>query len=241
MTETEPGRPLLELCDIHTYYGDSYILQGESLELRQGQCLALLGRNGAGKTTTLRSIVGLTPIRKGRITFNGKTISDIPTHRIIGQGIGYVPENRGIFSSLTVREHVDVAMWARGCSPTRREEVLAIFPRLSERMGHLGHQLSGGEQQMLAIARAMLADPILLILDEPSEGLAPVIVEEVRATLARIKQTGTSILLVEQNAAMALSLADSVTVLSQGMVQFSGTPAGLEARPEIKNAYLGIS
>jgi branched-chain amino acid transport system ATP-binding protein len=241
MTETEPGQLLLEVCDIHTYYGESYILQGESLELRQGQCLALLGRNGAGKTTTLRSIVGLTPIRKGRIAFNGKTISDMPTHRIIRQGIGYVPENRGIFNSLTVREHIEVAMWASGCSTARRDGVLAIFPRISERMEHLGHQLSGGEQQMLAIARAMLADPVLLILDEPSDGLAPVIVEEVRATLARIKQTGTSILLVEQNAAMALSLADSVTVLSQGMVQFSGTPAGLEARPEIKNAYLGIS
>lgn len=241
MTETKSGQPLLEVCDIHTYYGESYILQGESLELRQGQCLALLGRNGAGKTTTLRSIVGLTPIRKGRITFNGKTISDMPTHRIIKQGIGYVPENRGIFSSLTVREHIEVAMWACGCSTAWRDEVLAIFPRISERMEHLGHQLSGGEQQMLAIARAMLADPVLLILDEPSEGLAPVIVDEVRATLARIKQTGMSILLVEQNAAMALSLADTVTVLSQGMVQFSGTPAGLEAQLDIKNAYLGIS
>ncbi|TDR34162.1 ABC transporter ATP-binding protein [Aquamicrobium defluvii] len=241
MTETNPSRPLLELCDIHTYYGESYILQGESLELRHGQCLALLGRNGAGKTTTLRSIVGLTPIRRGRIAFNGKTISDMSTHRIIAQGIGYVPENRGIFGSLTVREHIEVAMWARGCSAARRDQVLAIFPRISERMGHLGHQLSGGEQQMLAIARAMLADPVLLILDEPSEGLAPVIVEEVRATLARIKETGTSILLVEQNAAMAMSLADTVTVLSQGMVQFAGTPAGLEARADIKNAYLGIS
>ena len=241
MTATKKGRPLLELCDIHTYYGESYILQGESLELRQGQCLALLGRNGAGKTTTLRSIVGLTPIRKGHIAFNGKTISELPTHRIIRQGIGYVPENRGIFSSLTVREHIEVAMWARGCSTARRDQVLAIFPRISERMGHLGHQLSGGEQQMLAIARAMLADPLLLILDEPSEGLAPIIVEEVRATLAQIKETGTSVLLVEQNAAMALSLADTVTVLSQGKVQFSGTPAGLEAQPGIKNAYLGIS
>ncbi|OYR23334.1 ABC transporter family protein [Brucella thiophenivorans] len=189
----------------------------------------------------MRSIVGLTPIRRGRIAFNGKTISDMSTHRIIAQGIGYVPENRGIFGSLTVREHIEVAMWARGCSAARRDQVLAIFPRISERMGHLGHQLSGGEQQMLAIARAMLADPVLLILDEPSEGLAPVIVEEVRATLAQIKESGTSILLVEQNAAMAMSLADTVTVLSQGTVQFSGTPAGLEARSDIKNAYLGIS
>lgn len=241
MNHTKPSSPLLEVNDIHTYYGESYILQGESLTLRRGECLALLGRNGAGKTTTLRSIVGLTPIRRGSISFNGKTIGKLPTHDIIRLGIGYVPENRGIFTSLTVREHIEVAMWANGCTPARRDEVLAIFPRISERLGHYGHQLSGGEQQMLSIARAMLSNPDLLILDEPSEGLAPVIVEEVRATLERIKKSGTSILLVEQNAAMALSLADSVTVLSQGVVQFSGTPAELEAQPEIKNAYLGIS
>lgn len=232
---------LLSVTDIHTYYGDSHVLQGVSLQVRPGECVALLGRNGAGKTTTLRSIVGLTPVRSGRISFAGGDITRKPTYRSIRDGIGYVPEDRGIFSSLTVREHLDVSMWASGKPAARRDAVLQVFPRIAERMDHFGQQLSGGEQQMLAVARALLADPALLILDEPSEGLAPIIVAEVRDTLLRIKETGTSILLVEQNVAMATALADSVTVLSQGTVQFSGTPAELEARPEIKDTYLGIA
>lgn len=236
-----PGGPILAVSDIHTYYGDSHILQGVSLEVRRGECTALLGRNGAGKTTTLRSIVGLTPARSGRIVLGNQDISGWTTHKIVRLGLGYVPENRGTFSTLTVREHLMVAVWASGVSSQRLDQILAIFPRISERLDNLGQQLSGGEQQMLSIARALLGDPDLLVLDEPSEGLAPIIVDEVRDTLARIKENGTSILLVEQNAEMALSLADSVTILSQGRVQFSGTPAELEQAPRISDAYLGIS
>ena len=239
---TEPaGAPLLDVRDIHTYYGDSHVLQGVSLTVGPGECVALLGRNGAGKTTTLRSIVSLTPVRTGHVAFNGAEITRWPTHRIIRQGIGYVPEDRGIFSSLTVREHLDVALWAGKQTTEQRDEMLEIFPRLSERMGHFGQQLSGGEQQMLAIARALLTKPKLLVLDEPSEGLAPIIIDEVRETLDRVKKTGTSILLVEQNVAMALALADRVLVLSQGMVQFTGTPAELEQQPTIMDTYLGIA
>jgi branched-chain amino acid transport system ATP-binding protein len=233
--------PLLTLSDIHTYYGDSHILQGISLDVGEKECVALLGRNGAGKTTTLRSIVGLTPVRRGKLAFENQDITRWTTHRTIRAGMGYVPEDRGIFSSLTVREHLDVARWASGQKTDRREEVLQVFPRIAERMGHFGQQLSGGEQQMMAIARALLTSPKLLLLDEPSEGLAPIIVEEVRDTLARVKQTGTSILLVEQNVAMALALADRVVVLSQGVIQFTGTPDELAARPEIKETYLGIA
>lgn len=232
---------LLTATEMHTYYGDSHVLHGVSLQVNRGECVSLLGRNGAGKSTTLRSIVGLTPVRSGTITFAGKDITRNPTHRSIREGIGYVPEDRGIFSSLTVREHLDVAMWANGKSVSQRDEVLKLFPRIAERMGHFGQQLSGGEQQMLAIARALLSEPELLILDEPSEGLAPIIVEEVRDTLLRIKEGGTSILLVEQNVALATAVADSVTVLSQGIVQFTGTPAELEAQPEIKETHLGIA
>src|SRR6056297_4160518 len=232
---------LLTATEMHTYYGDSHVLHGVSLQVNRGECVSLLGRNGAGKSTTLRSILGLTPARSGTITFAGKDITRNPTHRNIREGIGYVPEDRGIFSSLTVREHLDVAMWANGKSVSQRDEVLKLFPRISERMGHFGQQLSGGEQQMLAIARALLAEPELLILDEPSEGLAPIIVEEERDTLLRIKGRGTSILLVEQNVAMAMAVADSLTVLSQGIVQFSGTPAELEAQPDIKETHLGIA
>lgn len=239
--EADNAVPLLDIKDIHTYYGDSHVLQSVSLKVNPGECVALLGRNGAGKTTTLRSIVGLTPARSGSIRFAGEEVVRWPTHRTIRHGIGYVPEDRGIFSSLSVREHLDVALWAGGQNMARRDEVISIFPRIAERMDHFGQQLSGGEQQMLAIARAMLTDPKLLILDEPSEGLAPIIVAEVRETLARVKQTGTSILLVEQNVAMALALADTVVVLSQGRVQFNGTPAELEAQPEIKDTYLGIA
>lgn len=236
-----PGQPLLTVDDIHTYYDDSHILQGVSLEVDIGECLAILGRNGAGKTTTLRSIVGLTPVRRGTIRFGDTPIERQPTFRSIRKGMGYVPEDRGIFSSLTVEEHLDVARWASGATAERIEEILRIFPRLGERQQHFGQQLSGGEQQMLAIARALVSDPKLLILDEPSEGLAPVLVEDVLQALSRVRHGGTSILLVEQNVAMALALADRVVVLSQGRLQFTGTPQELQSRPDIKETYLGIA
>ena len=232
--------PLLSVDQIHTYYGDSHVLQGVSLAVQPNQCLALLGRNGAGKTTILRSIMRLTPSRRGTITFADTEITDRPTHKIVRSGIGYVPENRGIFPSLTVREHLQMASWASAANPERLDQVIEFFPRLAERMDHFGQQLSGGEQQMLAIARALLSGPPLLILDEPSEGLAPIIVDEVCDTLARIRSEGTAILLVEQNVTMALKLADQVAVISQGLVQFEGTADDLNARPDVKEIYLGI-
>ena len=232
--------PLLSVDHIHTYYGDSHVLQGVSLAVQPNQCLALLGRNGAGKTTILRSIMRLTPPRRGTITFADTEITERPTHKIVRSGIGYVPENRGIFPSLTVREHLQMASWASAANPERLDQVIEFFPRLAERMDHFGQQLSGGEQQMLAIARALLSGPPLLILDEPSEGLAPIIVDEVCDTLARIRSEGTAILLVEQNVTMALKLADQVAVISQGLVQFEGTADDLNARPDVKEIYLGI-
>lgn len=232
---------LLAVSDIHTYYGDSHILHGVSFDVRKGECLALLGRNGAGKTTTLRSIVGLTPVRAGQVSFRGEDITTLPPHRRTRLDISYVPEDRGIFPSLTVDEHLKVAAWAAGKKGLPRDDILDLFPRLGERLGNFGEQLSGGEQQMLAVGRALMANPDLLILDEPSEGLAPVIVDHITDTLVRIKGKGTTILLVEQNVGMALALADRLAILSQGRVVFNGTPGELKADPRIMSIHLGVS
>ncbi|MBM3486488.1 MAG: ABC transporter ATP-binding protein [Alphaproteobacteria bacterium] len=233
---------MLELDDVHTYYGDSHVLQGISLTVEARTCVALLGRNGVGKSTTLRSIIGLTPARRGRITLRGEDITRLPTYRIMAKGVGFVPEDRGIFPSLTVQEHLDVAYAVnRGRSGRRPpDEIYAMFPRLAERRGNYGNQLSGGEQQMLAIGRALVGAPELLILDEPTEGLAPVIIEALEADMRRIKQSGTTMLLVEQNYEVATSLADAVYVLNQGRIQFTGTPATLEANSDVKRTYLGV-
>jgi branched-chain amino acid transport system ATP-binding protein len=233
---------MLEVDDIHTYYGDSHVLQGISLGVAEGRCVALLGRNGVGKTTTLKSILGYAPPRRGRIIFSGRDITGLPTFDIVQLGIGYVPEDRGIFPSLTVHEHLLMASAAARRRPARRtpEEIYALFPRLAERRGNHGNQTSGGEQQMLAIGRALVAAPDLLLLDEPSEGLAPVIIETLEEKLHEIKRMGTTILLVEQNYELATALADDVYVLSQGRVQFGGPPAALEANEELKHTYLGV-
>lgn len=233
---------MLHIDNIHTYYGDSHILQGVSLSVSGSQCVAILGRNGAGKTTTLRSIVGLTPARRGRISFHGKNITDIPTYRTVRMGIAYVPEDRGIFPSVTVDEHLGIALNASRGRPSRRsrDHVYGIFPRLAARRRSLGGQLSGGEQQMLAIGRALITGPDLIILDEPSEGLAPVIVERLEAVLNDVKKEGTPILLVEQNYHLATSLADHVYVLNQGSVKFSGTTAELAANEDIRRTYLSL-
>jgi branched-chain amino acid transport system ATP-binding protein len=233
---------MLELDDIHTYYGDSHVLQGISLGVAEGRCVALLGRNGVGKTTTLKSILGYAPPRRGRIAFRGRDITRMPIYDIVQLGIGYVPEDRGIFPSLTVHEHLLMAASAARKRPARRspDEIYALFPRLAERRTNYGNQTSGGEQQMLAIGRTLVAAPDLLILDEPSEGLAPVIIEMLEEKLHDIKRAGTTILLVEQNYELATALADHVYVLSQGRVQFSGPPAALEANEELKHTYLGV-
>jgi branched-chain amino acid transport system ATP-binding protein len=233
---------MLKIEHLHTYYGESHILQGVDLCVTTAQCVAVLGRNGAGKTTTLRSILGLTPARHGRVVFNGVDITRLPTHRIVKSGIAFVPEDRGIFPTVTVEEHLAIAHGASRHRPRRKpvEYVFEIFPRLSERRKSLGGQLSGGEQQMLAIGRALVAGPDLMILDEPSEGLAPVIIEKLEAVLKDIKASGTAILLVEQNYHLAIQLADHVYVLSQGRVQFAGDTQSLIANDDIRRTYLSV-
>jgi branched-chain amino acid transport system ATP-binding protein len=233
---------MLKVEHLHTYYGESHILQGVELSVGPAQCVAILGRNGAGKTTTLRSIVGLTPARRGHVIFNGADITKLATHRIVKSGIAFVPEDRGIFPTVTVEEHLAIAYGASRHRPKRKpvEHVFDVFPRLAERRKSLGGQLSGGEQQMLAIGRALVAGPDLMILDEPSEGLAPVIVEKLEAVLRDIKASGIPILLVEQNYHLATQLADHVYVLSQGRVQFTGDTKALIANEDVRRTYLSV-
>jgi branched-chain amino acid transport system ATP-binding protein len=233
---------MLKVEHLHTYYGESHVLQGIDLFVAPGQCVAVLGRNGAGKTTTLRSVLGLTPARRGRVVFNGIDITRLPTHRIVKLGIAFVPEDRGIFPTVTVEEHLALAYGASKHRPRRKpiEHVFEIFPRLAERRRSLGGQLSGGEQQMLAIGRALVAGPDLMILDEPSEGLAPVIIEKLEAVLKDVKASGIPVLLVEQNYHLATQLADYVYVLSQGRVQFAGDTQSLIANEDVRRTYLCV-
>jgi branched-chain amino acid transport system ATP-binding protein len=233
--------PLLHLDDVHSYYGDSHILHGVSLAVTPGRVLTLLGRNGAGKTTVLKSIIGIVRPRSGRIVFAGGEIAGQASYRIARGGIGYVPETRGIFPSLTVLENLTLA--ARR-SPAANgwtlERVYALFPRLAERRASGGATLSGGEQQMLSIARALLTNPRLLLLDEPTEGLAPLIVAEIEAVLSGLKAEGLAILLVEQKLDFALAFADAIAVLGKGRIRWTGTPAEFAAADEVKHAWLGV-
>ena len=201
---------------LHTFYGKSHILHGVGLEVAEGRITALLGRNGAGKTTTLRSVMALTPPREGHVRIFGTDATGWPTYRIAALGVGYVPEGRRIFPNLTVEENLKVPAGRSG--PWTIGRIYQLFPRLAERQSNRGRQLSGGEQEMLAIARALLINPRLLILDEPSQGLAPLVVREVFAIVARMRQEGISILLVEQNARMSLEIADDAYVLDDGHV-----------------------
>ncbi|HEY7246139.1 MAG TPA: ABC transporter ATP-binding protein [Xanthobacteraceae bacterium] len=229
---------MLSVQDVHTYYGDSYILQGVTLELQPGQIVALLGRNGVGKTTLVRSIIGLTPARGGRILFKGQDITRMPAHRIARMGIGLVPQGRHVFRSLTVKEHLQVT--ARGQGRWDLANVLDLFPNLHSRLRSLAGKLSGGEQQMLAAARALIGNPALLLMDEPTEGLAPLTVRELGRTIASLKRAGTSILLVEQQLAFALRYADIVFIMSKGRIVHRCSPAELAEDAEIKTRYLGI-
>jgi branched-chain amino acid transport system ATP-binding protein len=233
---------MLRVEHLHTYYGESHVLQGIDLSVAPAQCVAVLGRNGAGKTTTLRSVLGLTPARRGRVVFNGIDITRLPTHRIVKLGLAFVPEDRGIFPTVTVEEHLAIAYSASKHRPRRKpiEHVFEIFPRLAERRRSFGGQLSGGEQQMLAIGRALVAGPDLMILDEPSEGLAPVIIEKLEAVLKDVKASGIPVLLVEQNYHLATQLADYVYVLSQGRVQFAGDTQSLIANEDVRRTYLSV-
>jgi branched-chain amino acid transport system ATP-binding protein len=229
---------ILEIRGIDTYYGLGHILHGLSLAVTEGEVVALLGRNGAGKTTTLRSITGLTPPRRGTIAYKGADIVGLPAHRISQLGIALVPETRGIFSYLTARENLEIARRPHTRWPM--EKMLERFPKLREVLERKGRFLSGGEQQMLAIARALLTGPELLLLDEPSQGLAPLVVEAVMGTIRELKHERVSMLLVEQNAEMALRLADRVYVIDHGSVVFEGTPEALRADHQVTATYLGV-
>ena len=232
---------LLAVEDLHTYYGDSHVLQGVSFEVPQGGVVALLGRNGAGKTTTLRSIMRLTPPKRGAVRFGGRPLAELPPYRVARAGIALVHETRGIFPSLSVRENLTIAAReAPDGSGWTLERVYETFPRLAERQNNGGSQLSGGEQQMLAIARALLTNPRLLLLDEPTEGLAPIIVEEIWRILAALKADGMTMLLVEQNFALATALADWNLVLGKGVIRWHGTSADLRADESVKRTWLGV-
>jgi branched-chain amino acid transport system ATP-binding protein len=231
---------VLALDGVHTYYGQSHILQGVSLRAEPGEIVALLGRNGAGKTTTVNTIIGFTPPRRGHIRVNAVEVAGWPPHRIARLGVGLVPQGRGIFPALTVRENVTLAARGGGAGGWTLERVLATFPALAERLGHLGAQLSGGEQQMLAVARALMVNPRLLLLDEPSEGLAPLIVTEIGRIVAALRAEGLAVLLVEQNLSLALSLADRVYVMSKGQIVYEGRPEALQASEDVKHRFLGV-
>lgn len=229
---------ILEIKSIDTYYGLGHILLGLSLSVAEGEVVALLGRNGAGKTTTLRSVTGLTPPRKGEILYKGRNIAGLDAHKVSQMGIALVPETRGIFSYLTTRENLVIAK--RKGSRWQMDTVLERFPALRERLDSKGRLLSGGEQEMLAIARALMTGPDLLLLDEPSQGLAPLVVTAVMDTIRELKNQHVSMLLVEQNTEMALQLADRVYVVDHGTVVFEGTPAGLRANTQVTATYLGV-
>jgi branched-chain amino acid transport system ATP-binding protein len=232
-------RPCLVVEDLHSAYGLSRVLRGVSLTVPEGAVVALLGRNGAGKTTTLRSLMNLKTPERGTITLHGADITGRPPHEIARLGMTLVPEHRGMFPSLSVRESLAIASRRRGGDWTV-ERVLTTFPRLAERLDHRSMQLSGGEQQLLAIARALLLHPRLLLLDEPTEGLAPIVVRTLLADLLALKQQGMAMLLVEQNFAFAKRLADHAVVLGKGVLQWAGPMAKLQGEDEIARTWLGV-
>jgi branched-chain amino acid transport system ATP-binding protein len=229
---------VLELARIDTYYGQTQILRDVSLAVEEGKIVTLLGRNGMGKTTTVRSIMGLTPARAGAITFEGKDITHLKHFRIARLGVALVPQGRQIFASLSVRENLTMGMRGEGFT---LEKIYEYFPVLKERSKHRGSQLSGGEQQMLAIARALLANPKLMLLDEPSEGLAPRIVEEVGEIVMKLKEMGLSVLLVEQNLSLALGVSDYAYVMHRGEIVYEGATADLAGNDAVLSEYIGVS
>jgi branched-chain amino acid transport system ATP-binding protein len=231
---------MLEVQDIHTNYGESYILQGLSLRLGQGQVVAVLGRNGVGKTTLIRSIIGFTPPRRGRILLRGEDITHLAPHEIARRGVGLVPQGRRIFASLGVGEHLEIGQRTGNGAGWSFDRVLELFPRLRERLRNRGNKLSGGEQQMLACGRALVGNPDILLMDEPSEGLAPLLVRELGRILGRLKAGGASILIVEQNLAFALRVADHVYLMSKGKIVHESGPDELLRNHEVKARYLGV-
>ena len=234
---------LLEVSHIDTYYVDSHILFDLSLTVEVGEVVCLLGRNGAGKTTTIRSIAGLTPPRAGAITLRGRDIVGLPPFRIARLGIGFVPEDRRVFPNLTVHENLEVARrtWGNGsASPWSQERVFDLFPILRERRRQAGGTLSGGEQQMLTIARSLMGNPEILLLDEPSEGLAPIVVDALREQLGRLKAGGLTMVLAEQNVRFVSDLGDRVYILEKGMVRYEGSMARFLADDEVRQTYLAV-
>ena len=232
--------PLLAIQDLHAYYGEAHILQGVSLAVNAGEVVTLIGRNGAGKTTTLRSIMGIVAPRGGRISFDGRELAGLPTHTIAQRGVAYVPEERRILPNLSVEENLRLGLLGAGRADASMDEVLGYFPRLRERLVQKGKSLSGGEQQMLAIARGLVASPKLMLVDEPTEGLSPLIVESLTEILREINRRGTTILLVEQILEVALALSHRLYVMDQGRIQFEGTPEALLADPAIQQRFLGV-
>jgi branched-chain amino acid transport system ATP-binding protein len=240
---------LLAVRDVHTYYGDSYVLHGLSLELSQGKIVAIIGRNGMGKTTLIRSIAGLTPPRRGDVVFEGQSLIGKPAYEIAQSGMAIVPQGRRIFKSLTVRENLLLPTSSlaghRKTDPSRKQwtldAVLEEFPQLAERMDNTGNALSGGEQQMLAIGRALMANPALILMDEPSEGLSPKLVQKIEEIMRNLRNHGHAILLVEQNLALALSVADSIYVISSGQFVFDGTPEELSSNHEVLDSHVGVA
>lgn len=235
--------PLLEVQDVHTYYGNIHALKGVSLTVEQGEIVTLIGANGAGKTTTLRTIAGLLSPRQGSIYFAGKDLRQYKAHELVGLGMAMVPEGRGVFSRLTVAENLEMGAYHRDDRPEIRsdlEKMYSLFPRLQERRNQVAGTLSGGEQQMLATARALMSRPKLLLMDEPSMGLAPLLVETIFETIQEINQQGTTVLLVEQNAHMALQVAHRGYVLQTGRIALSDTAENLQNDPEVQKVYLGI-
>jgi branched-chain amino acid transport system ATP-binding protein len=230
---------MLQVKDIHTYYGDSHILQGISLRMESGHVVGILGRNGMGKTTLIRSIIGFTPPRRGQVLFKERDITGWPSNRAVTLGLGLVPQGRRVFPSLTVLENLMVANRRNG-GPWTVARVLELFPRLRERREIRAGKLSGGEQQMLAIGRALMTNPELLLMDEPTEGLAPLLVREVGRVIQNLKSQGLSILLVEQNLPLALRVSDHVHILSRGRIVHSSAPQALWENEEIKKRYLGL-
>ena len=245
------SEPLLSVRGVHTYYGDSYVLHGLSLELQLGRIICILGRNGMGKTTLIRTVGGLTPPRRGEVIFEGRAFHKEPPYAIAQAGVAIVPQGRRIFKSLSVRENLALptsslaghgrARQVAGRRHWTMNEVLREFPQLQERLSSAGGSLSGGEQQMLAVGRALMANPKLILMDEPSEGLSPKLVQRVEEIMRRLREDGLSILLVEQNLQLALSVADSIYVISSGSFVFHGTPAELSARKDILDSHLGVA
>jgi branched-chain amino acid transport system ATP-binding protein len=233
---------LLSLEDVHTYYGEAHILQGVSLSVGDGEVVTMIGRNGAGKTTTLLSIMGIARARRGAVRMGGQDITHLETHEIVRRGIGWVPEERRVLPNLTVLENLRLGiMAAPGADAERRlEEALEYFPRLRERIAQKGRFLSGGEQQMLAIARGLVAHPRIMLVDEPTEGLAPLLVRSLTEILREINRRGTTILLVEQTLEVAMALSHRLYVMDQGRIQFEGTPEALRRDPTIQQRFLSV-